>query len=86
MTEIRKVERDVNNWGDKRYAIESTLYEVATQEPVLGKQPIVEEITISSQEEFLKISAQVNQDNINSLIMADKFGNPFYTSKKIILL
>ena len=87
MVQIRKIEREKDSWGEgKKCAIESILYETSTQEPVSGRTPKIEEIIISSQEEFLRVTRELQEANTNSAIMADKFGNPFFTTKRLILL
>lgn len=85
MVEITKVKREENNWDLKqRYGIES--YRVNYRNPEERTTLECKEITISSRDEFIKLSIKIGEDNQKSLMMSELLNFQFYTEKKIVLL
>lgn len=66
MVEITKVKREENNWDLKqRYGIES--YRVNSRNPEERTTLECKEITISSRDEFIKLSIKIGEDNQKAL-------------------
>lgn len=85
MVEITKVKREENNWDLKqRYGIES--YRVNSRNPEERTTLECKEITISSRDEFIKLSIKIGEDNQKSLMMSELLNFQFYTEKRIVLL
>jgi hypothetical protein len=84
--ELNKKENEYNPWKGKDLAIKETFYLTSTQEEAKDIEPVLYKLTINSQDEFLRISSKISQENKFAYGMSKMLGNTHYRIKNIISL
>lgn len=74
-----------NPWVTNRYAIAKDRYNTSTRELVENNYEVVE-TTIKNQEEFIKLSRDLFEDNERTYTLAKNIASKTYTVKKLIML
>lgn len=74
------------SFGEQKYAIETKWLYADSKELVEDKTPILQEITISSQDQLLSVIEKIGQENRESIARANDLDLRIITEKKLIKL
>lgn len=73
-------------FGEQKYAIETKWLYADSKELVEDKTPLLQEITISSQDQLLSVIEKIGQENRESIARANDLDLKIITEKKLIKL
>ena len=74
------------SFGEPKYAIETRWLYADSKELVEDKTPILQEVTISSQDQLLSVIEKIGQENRESLARASALDLRIIAEKKLIKL